>query len=58
VRDWGQEGWGGVGSARVEMWGGTTFLAPALGSTLTSWPSAVSTTQRLPLESKLTAAAA
>ena len=34
----------------------TIFLAPVFGSTRTNWPSAVSTTKRLPLESKLTAA--
>src|SRR6266567_793525 len=34
----------------------TICLAPLFGSTRTNWPSAVSTTQRLPLESKLTAA--
>ncbi len=34
----------------------TSFLAPLLVSTRTSWPSAVSTTKRLPFESKLTAA--
>src|SRR5258705_5845710 len=34
----------------------TIFFAPVFGSTRTNWPSAVSTTKRLPLESKLTAA--